>query len=386
MKRKELFQFIIILIIIQFYCINKVKAENTIPFTTHKKLIIINAKINGVEGNFLFDNGFTNSALNTSFLKKINQKFRGKMYLSDANAKRLKVKKGKVKKVEIGGYVFANAMFHEINTDVFFPCYHIDGVIGASIINSINWKINFDTQEISLSESPFETNNKLTDTLEVSYSKSGGAYIELNVLNNNVKCKVDLGSSKAIQLRKEGLIIPDSVFAEERVGVFSLSAAGLGNIDTTYKIHDVSVYHRNRKTNQLTEVDVKSSLKRKGYIGVDFFNDYNLIINNSDKEYLLLPRKDSLDKVVKSYGLVLYVIDGELKVLQKLNNYGLVKDVKLMSVVEKIDGEDAQKFQTICQLQKYMKQKILNKEDLLIQIESKEINLPYAIMATTSLK
>ena len=386
MKRKELFQFIIILIVIQLYSINKVKAENAIPFDTHKKLIIIKAKINGVEGKFLLDNGFTNSALNTSFLKKINQKFRGKMYLSDANAKRLKAKKGKVKKVEIGGYVFKNAMFHEINTDVFFPCYKIDGVIGASIINTINWKINFDTQEISLSESPFETNNKLTDTLRVSYSKSGGTYIELNVLNNNVKCKVDLGSSKAIQLRREQLIIPDSVFAEERVGVFSLSAAGLGNIDTTYKIREVNVFHRNRELSQPTELDLKSSLKRKGYLGIGFFNDYNLIINNSDKEYLLLPRKDSLDKVVKSYGLVLYIVNGELKVLQKSSNYDLVKDVKLMSLVEKVDGEDAQKFQTICQLQKYMKQKILNKEDLLIQIGFKEINLPYAIIATTSLK
>ena len=103
-------------------------------------LVFIKAKVNGVDGLFLFDNGFTNCALNTEFAEKCNLKFTGKRTVNDANNQKTTFKDGEIQVLTIGDFVFKNPTFHEINTKNFLPCFPFDGVIGGNVIKQVNWR------------------------------------------------------------------------------------------------------------------------------------------------------------------------------------------------------------------------------------------------------
>ncbi|MEM9022745.1 MAG: retropepsin-like aspartic protease [Bacteroidota bacterium] len=126
-----------------------------VAFEQVKGLIVLEATVNGVKGRFLLDNGFSLSALNPGFAARAGIRFRGSVKLVDANKKSTQTGEATVDNVVIGQHTFLRTGFYAIDTRRFFPCDSLDGVIGASIINKINWQIDFNTQRLRLSPEPF---------------------------------------------------------------------------------------------------------------------------------------------------------------------------------------------------------------------------------------
>jgi len=358
-----------------------------IPFELVQNVIIIPVKVNGVEGRFLFDNGFSLSAVHPKFAKKAGIAFKGGATLRDANNKQSKAKVATVDEVNINGQFFINTGFYRVDTKVFFPCDDIDGVIGASIINKINWEIDFEQRQILLSSKPFENNGI---RFNIGYSSNNSSFVNLSVSDKTVQCKIDLGRSGSIKLNRKSMytaFINHKV--KEEIGIASLSAGGLGNIDTTYEIvNPVKIQFNEQPLPIDGNVLLAKKTKYRGYIGLEYFRNYKLTINSTNKQYILSERDIEESAIKKSYGISIYLVNEKWKVIRINPNNVNAKGIRLMDEIDRLDGLPIDRFNSICEYRDYVKAKINKGEPLSIMFKGspKTIELQLKIPATNILK
>ncbi len=340
-----------------------------VEFEVISDLIIIKAEINGVSGNFLFDNGFSLSAINKEFAHRAHINFANSGNIKDANNRQASTPESTIDSVIINNQVFLRTGFYQIKTDAFLPCDHIDGIIGASIINKANWKINFEEKKIQISSIPFEAKG---DKLDISFSNNNSSFTSISILGISYKCKIDIGSASGIKLNQNYTKNSfDGLLTEKRIGIMSVSSNGLGTIDTTYHLSDsLPLKHSGTVLPIKERIVIKDKLKYQGYIGINYLNNYELIINSTEKEYILLNPKESLTAEAKSsFGIVIYPMNDTWKIIQLDPYDSIFSKLKLMDEVIMIDSLRINRFENICAYKEYLKVKIDKKESLMITLQ-----------------
>lgn len=328
-----------------------------LPFEEYRKLIIVKASVNGTPGEFVLDNGFTLSAVNKEFAEKAGIKFNSFTTANDAHNRKVKLPETTVKNVNIGGHEFHKTGFYMVDTRKFFPCKDIDGVIGASIINKINWKIDFENKTISLNPRPFREKGI---KVQISFSRNNNTNINLRIKEREFSAKVDLGKTKRLQLRYKDFknaFTGDSVI--QYAGIHSSSVSGLGKVDTFHYLTDqYSLYYKNQPLANARNVTLSPGLKYPAYLGIEWFKDYILIINSTEKEYILQPIKipDS-PKMEPQYGITIYPVKNTYRIIKKDVNAIFAGAFNLMEEVTYIDDMPVSDFENVCDYKSYMKEK-----------------------------
>lgn len=354
-----------------------------IEFSTTKDLIFLEAKVNGVSGIFVFDNGASLSAVNPDFAIRANIKPGKKSKITDANNNQKSLKESTADTVIIGGHKFIKTGFYILDTKKFLPCDTIDGIIGASIINKANWEIDFIRKKMRISSRVFEDPGY---KMSISFSSNNSSFTTISIMDQLIKCKIDLGSSRNIKLRKEKYY---SLFlnaeAEKRVGIVSRSVTGLGNIDTIYQIRDlIDITHGQTKLPVQASVQLFSRMKYAGYIGIDFFNDYLLTINSNAKEYILSENKNHQNspQKEKSFGLMIYPVKDHWLVIQLNPNQKRLEGIEVMDKVVAIDNIPFSDFGGFCEFEDYWQKKKENEESILISLEQRHLEIPFEKQAS----
>ncbi|MEZ4849255.1 MAG: aspartyl protease family protein [Bacteroidia bacterium] len=326
--------------------------------------------MNGVSGRFLFDNGFSLSVVNEDFAQKANIDFDQSTNIIDANSKSSQVREATVDTVTILGHKFVETGFYQINTDAFLPCTDVDGVIGASIINKINWEIDFRNKKINLSQTPFQSDGV---AIKMNYISNNSALINLQIKGKTIKHKVDFGRSGGINLSQEKL---SSLFANERVekriGISSLSANGLGNIDSFYTTADkFEIAYNQTVLPSKDKIELSNRLKYPGYIGIDYFNEYLVVLNSTEKQMILSEFKpDTTDaNGNKSYGIAIYPVEEKWKIIQLNPQIPSLKKSWLMSEVDLLDNQPIDRFRDICEYREYIDSKTEKEESLILLLK-----------------
>ncbi len=351
-----------------------------IPFDTIQNLIIIEAEINGNTGKFLFDNGFTLSAISPDFAEKCGIEFGQSTSVNDINNKTASLEETNLESIKIGGFDFQKTGFYKIDTKAFFPCDNVDGVIGGSIINKTNWKINYRDRTIEISARPIDFQDDAT-VLPVKFNFANSAMTDIIIKGQEIPCKIDIGMSGEIAIKQAyygPLFKGDSAIKTE--GISSIGATGLGNIEYNYDIGPrIGIKTGSEELAVGAEIELEMSQKYRGYIGVGYLKHYNVILNSRKKQYVLtepvVPQED--DEM--SYGIILYMINDTCRIIQKNGFDPLLADIELMSAVALIDNTKTSDFRSVCDLRAYMRKKLEEKTDLILQLEDNEepIVLPY---------
>jgi len=347
----------------------------SIPFTRTSRLIVLDAKINGVVGTFIFDNGFSYSAVNQSFATRAGINFDNYSSIKDANNKRAKLREATVDSVDINGQIFKDTGFYLVNTLAFLPCDEIDGIIGASIIRKSNWKINFQTKTLQISSIPFKSEGFRLNT---HFKNNNTTLTELEIQGKSITTKIDLGSTNSLKLSKKKYInLFQNVLAEKQLGIQSLSATGLGNNQTSYYTKDSYTLGQNKNLLPTSSrVLLRNNLKYEGYLGIDYFDEYEFIINSINNEYLLnLVDDHPIKEREISYGISLYLVNGIWKVVLKDANDKNIQSINAMDTIEKIDGKSIINFKDICSIRKYIKNKTELNENMTITVNNKSYEL-----------
>lgn len=356
----------------------------TIPFEWMNKLIIIEADVNGVKGKFLLDNGFSLSAMNLDFAQKAGIKFKGSgVTLNDANDQKVQSQETKVDSVKIGGHLFLKTAFYSINTFKFFPCDSIDGVIGASIINKTNWKVLPSKQEIQICSTPFEMEGQ---KIPITFSSNNSSFVEVQLNENRFKCKIDMGNTTPLQLKAN----PSYQYkTAERIGVGSISASGLGKVDTTWVIIEKQpIMVNNQQLSLPSTILLKRKMKYQGYLGMGYLKQMNFAFNSSKKEMILGSIQDENSEEYYYYGCVIYLIDGKWVIIRLNNGDPAINGIQLFDEVTHINEIPFSEFTSLCSFREYLYPRVENKEAIHIRLKGSEkvYNLPYREAYASSLK
>jgi hypothetical protein len=351
-----------------------------ISFDTIKSLIIIEAEINGHKGRFLFDNGFTLSAIHPDFAEKAGITFNKSASASDINRKKITLKETSVASLKIGDFDFQETGFYKIDTKKFFPCESIDGVIGGSVINKVNWKILYRDRTIEISKKPFPLPADGGTVIDVIFTRGNSAIATLTFQETDINCKIDIGMSGEVSIKKEFSSSFVGKKATYNVGISSLGATGLGNIEGNYQLANrMDISFGNAKLPVGGDIELDESQRYNGYVGVGYLKHYDFIVNSTKKEYVLINPIAPKAKKNESYGINLYLVDDTCRIIQKNGWDELLTDVPVMSAIIEIDSIPASDFSDICALRAYLKQKRIDKSDMVLRIKDSEepLILPY---------
>ena len=362
------------------YLAQEIKDTVEIPFEMYRGLIILNVEFNGVPGKFLFDNGASYSCVNKDFADKAKIKFRSGTNIRDGNNNSATVRESIADDISIKNIHFKKTGVYLIDTKKFFPCKEdIDGILGASIINKINWLIDFKRNLLKISSQTFD-NGGIPFKIAISSNNSSFMGFELNGFP--VKAKIDFGYTGALKLRmKEYRQKFSGVPAVRNKGIASLSVSGLGKSDTTFEVFEgVQMKKGELILPYPPEIELTKNLKYEARIGMDFFRNYELIVNSSEKAYQLLPYEEAMDvEDLRSYGVGIYEVEDSYKIIQVQPDVLGEKEILVMDEVESINGKVKDDFDDFCALREFLKEVREKEESLYLRIKGKEAeyHLPY---------
>jgi len=276
-----------------------------IPFERIMGLPVIKVKIGEEYYKFLYDTGAVN-LISTVIAKKHLIKEINKIEIYDSQGSSDEMSIGKVDSISIGGINFLNFGTLISNEEkIKISCLEVDGIIGANLMRKVIWLLNFEKNEISISNNkdkfqlnnyksiPFSKNNQGTPVIEVeidSISKyrpildtgyNGKILLDYNNFNktlheNNLNVVEVIGAgSKGLLLKKKSDRISSSLikFSKIRVG-------------------------KDFFENQVIEF---SNINKSGLIGNEFLKKFNIILDWKNSR-LYYKKIETIKSEFKNYG------------------------------------------------------------------------------------
>ena len=361
-----------------------------IPVIVESGLLILEAEINGVRGRFLFDNGFSRSALDSAFAARNQITFDSRSRLTDFNKRTLSTPKTTIDTARIAHFFFIGTDFHEISTAQIFPCLRVDGILGASIINKANWEIDFDARKIRISRKPFPNKGI---PLDISFQSNNSSKTTLWLNGDHpVECKIDFGSNSALNLNYEDVIsFLKGKPVDKRIGINSISTHGPGPVSTFYNLAvPLSVEHQGIDLLP-TKATISHGLKYSGNIGTGFLKNYVVTINSSEERYLLSPQPNPESGSAtdfRDYGITIYPHQGVWQIFHKNDVSPEFRDLAIGDTVTGIDHTPIEDFKSICEYREYMEQKKNEGEPLVLQIKgwNEPLSIPFSLGETIPLE
>lgn len=350
-----------------------------IPLRMENGLIFIEADIHGTQGWFLFDNGFSQSAINPEFARRTGIEFNTSSGLTDFHNKSMDTPKTNVDTTRIGDFNFLKTEFYKISTDHLFPCTSVHGIIGGNIINAANWEIDFENQKMRISKEPFSNPGT---PLEVEFKRNNETMVNITIGGKlPIKCKIDFGSNSALNLRYDVAKLHLAGMAvEESEGIRAISTHGPGPIETYYRIVDPLLLSQGDHVLLPAATVLTPRLKYAGYLGTEYFRQYKVTINSSEEKYILSPNTTITDTEINyEYGLGLYLLEGKWKIIQKSLTDTALVNIPLLHIVAEIDQMPAIQFKDICAFREYLEGKKARKEPLIVKLQGSEdvVILPF---------
>lgn len=352
--------------------INSVK-NDIIPIEIWNDYILLKVRINDKENYFLWDNGFTFSALDKSLVETYNLKtipeiesvkgtdaINTKVNLDIKVADLLSFGKNSIKNSPI----LVNDMTAFLgNSD------KVKGILGAATIKKFNWKFNFDENYVVVSEKPFEDMGK---TIPFQLSPYNVLLVDLEINGFKSLAEVDFGTNtNTLDISIDAAPLFAKNLKTTYYGISASSVSGLSSESASYSVKGFDYkFFNGLKLDFPFEVSLTPN-ERGARIGNRLFRNYNTIFNFSTSEIKLINRKKTINHFpTKSYGFVLIIIDNEFKIILKSKNSNTEKfsNVKVNDTVRTVDGKTATYFKDIIEFRNYQINKLNNNEEIRLEL------------------
>lgn len=251
--------------------------RESIPFTTYKSVIVLPVETNEGTKNFLFDTG---AQLN--LIQSTTSDEKKTATVEGASNRKMELQQISVSSLKFGQVAFINTVslagdFDGLKQQI--P--NFGGAIGQSVMSKANWKIDYPNKILELSTQPLSDASFQSIAVE---RENGSPHVLLTIDGTAYKCLVDLGASTP------GVSIPEEhPLAKELLSKHNFQ----DSIRETYSIGGLQQV--NEKVGTLEKVQLgtvdfkevpvvirKSSQLR---VGMNFFKDCILVIDNLNKDY-----------------------------------------------------------------------------------------------------
>lgn len=249
--------------------------DSEIEFTTLKTVIIIPSEINGIYKNFYFDTGAQYSIIQRDSI------IGPSITLDGASKRSIEAGSETVESFKIGNAEFTGTV--ATNTDMIGLKEQIPnfgGLIGTPIINKANWLIDYPNKKLRIS------NKNLADetfkTIKIK-RKGGSPYSFISINGIEYKVVIDFGSSSEFSLPKESKLakellkqykFEDNERERYTIGGLQTIKEKIGIIPSV-KLGEM----------EFENVSIKIGVQSQPRIGISFFKDCIIYIDNLENSY-----------------------------------------------------------------------------------------------------
>lgn len=293
----------------QFRYMAKAKApkgtfRTEIPFELHNGLIVIKAKLNNSdkEFEFMLDSGAPVSVIYREAFEHSKAKAVMTYNVSDSQGNATKSDYVMLD-VQLGDQLFRDVFTaYTANAGEYISCVAADGLIGADLMQTANWQIDFANKKIVISDLKKSSLPDLKAYQKVSFSKRSpsrsmpwfrvipGLTVDLNVNGTLFKdVWVDLGSNGGLTFPRNA--VTDRLLKNEPKEVeigrttFGL-LGGAAQRDTTFYYSSSAIYMENIHFNTHSITITKQD---HFLLGTQIFADYTVFIDFRKKNLYLKP-------------------------------------------------------------------------------------------------
>jgi len=295
-----------------------VTAENknfveTIPFTLVNNLMFITAQIDGINYNFLFDTGAV-TILSTKLQEKLQLKEAIRNTLVDASGKEQTEKFYTLPVLKLGAVNFSNigaaAMDLSKMSEQF--CTPIDGIIGANLMRSCYWKIDYKNKVLIFSDKKIKPAGKAYE-LPFEENFSGTPLVKLFFGNYNFQTLFDTGNNQSFNF-------PDSLYFKSSASKNKVVQRGSGNTEFTLYGNKNIVNHAaildsiTIGTRLFKRQVVRVSPSPLPLLGNKFLMQFDEVIIDWKKHLIHLPSEYHPEEPLKTLGFDPLLADGKVVV------------------------------------------------------------------------
>ena len=249
--------------------------NHEIEFTTKKTVIILPAEINGVSKNFLFDTGADFSIIQRdSMIGRVSS-------VSGATNRKMKMGEEYVKSIKIGNIDFKNTFAQNGDLEgLKEQIPNFGGIIGQPIINKGNWLIDYQNKKLRISNENLA--NESFETIEIQ-RKDGAPYTNISINGIEYKVVIDFGSSSEFSLPKESKLAK-LLLNKYEFSVNERKRWTIGGLQTEKeKVGTVPLVKLGNM--EFKNVSVKIGVQSQPRIGISFFKDCVIYIDNLENNY-----------------------------------------------------------------------------------------------------
>lgn len=344
--------------------------NDTIPIKIENDIIIIKAQLNGASLNFMWDNGFSFSALD----KTVSEKFILKDYESqksisatDAINNQVKLDLKIAENISLKNHIIKDSPFLLIDLNTFTGGgLDIQGIIGASVIKKLNWDFNFDENYVIVSQKPFQKDG-LVIPFELNLHNRMFTSLELNGITNGVE--IDFGSnSDVIDLTIQALSLFENTKKSKYEGISAMSISGIDNFSINYSIKDFNYKIGGITFSHPVKIFLTDNVS-EARIGNKMLRHYNCIVNSNTNQIILTDRKTDLEESPeKSYGFIIGKLDNKLIIGGKWNNPNVTKyqNLNLGDEISNINGKKVENFNSNSDLKAFQINLLRNNQKLIV--------------------
>ena len=300
--------------------VKNVNFTEEIPFDFSYGIPIIEVDIQENTYRFLLDTGAP-TVITPELAALLNSEEITKEKVFDSQGNKEKESFIKIKKLSISSIDFEDigAAVSDINQTFEISCLHIDGIIGANLMEKIYWKIDYAQKKISLSDSSFPLDG---EHFEIDFKpQKNQATPKITITINSKKIKnisLDTGSNGGFDFESKdhSKIAKDS----EDLSVFGTASTGVyGRGEDAIKLFSKV------KTLELGDLDYKNQIvsfekNTAKTLGNDFLQHFTVLLDWKKKKIYLFPESTYSYGSVEGFGFYTKIEDGKLKVAAVVQN------------------------------------------------------------------
>jgi len=270
-------------------------------FETAFDLIIVPVNINGKRCRFLFDTGapmvISEELRDELELNTVNQG-----NVSDSQGERKKLDYVWLDKVTIGGVDFekTGAVVADLNKAPEIHCMQIDGILGANMMKLAVWKIENQNKAMFFASSKEKLSVGDNDRLAIDFQTKTtySPVIDLSISDSTTIKRVTFDTGYGGYLSLDGDYFDSTLTVLEKSYGYSSTGLYGSSYDT---VLDVKTSMTFGDFNQVAPV-VFSMAKSKNLLGMDFINQFDVVLDWNTNTIELYPVKLESQKI-KSFGL-----------------------------------------------------------------------------------
>jgi hypothetical protein len=251
----------------------------------------------------------------------------------------------------------------------------IAGLIGASLINKMNWKFDFDSSRITVSSQKFEQEG-IKMYFWTGYDNTHKSSLNINGITQNIS--IDLGSGNELSADKiesktvaKGLKMQKKSYAD-------LGSAGLSHDVVKYEtVEDYSLSYS--LGSDTTLFNFKPLLKFEAshpglLLGTGYLKHFNFVINSSQKHYILKRNQIKRDtNWYKDYPIRLGLEEKKVVITRlRLDKFVETNNVKLKDEIVELGEKPIVDFKDWAEIKTFLNDKMDKKLPYTIKIKGQK--------------